>query len=133
MSSSGKRLLHDGAVNTVMRSLLPMATLVTPNLDEAAVLLGEPVSDPLHAARSLARQWQCAVLLKGGHADADMLMDVLCDRDGNAAEFTHARQQWSPDQGHGTGCRLASAISANLAHRLPLHQAVESAVRYLQN
>lgn len=131
MSSSGKQLLH-GAVDTVVQSLLPMATLVTPNLDEAAVLLGQPVSDPVIAAQSLARQLQCAVLLKGGHADADMLMDVLSDRDGNTAEFTHARQQWSPDQGHGTGCRLASAISAQLAHQLPLHQAVETAIMYLQ-
>jgi hydroxymethylpyrimidine/phosphomethylpyrimidine kinase len=132
ISSSGKRLLHDGAVDTVIQSLLPMATLVTPNLDEAAVLLGEPVSDPVNAAQSLAEQWGCAVLLKGGHADADTLMDVLCDRDRNTAEFTHARQQWSPDQRHGTGCRLASAISANLAHQLPLHQAVEKAIMYLQ-
>ncbi len=132
ISSSGKRLLHDGAVDTVIQSLLPMATLVTPNLDEAAVLLGEPVSDPVNAAQSLAEQWGCAVLLKGGHADADTLMDVLCDRDRNTAGFTHARQQWSPDQRHGTGCRLASAISANLAHQLPLHQAVEKAILYLQ-
>lgn len=132
ISSSGKRLLQDGAVDTVIQSLLPMATLVTPNLDEAAILLGEPVSDPVRAAQSLAEQWGCAVLLKGGHADADTLMDVLCDRDGNTSEFTHARQQWTPDQGHGTGCRLASAISANLAYRLPLHQAVEKAILYLQ-
>jgi hydroxymethylpyrimidine/phosphomethylpyrimidine kinase len=132
MSSSGKRLLHDGAVDTVIQSLLPMATLVTPNLDEVAVLLGEPVSDPVRAAQSLAEQWGCAALLKGGHADADTLMDVLCDRDGNTSEFTHARQLWSPDRGHGTGCRLASAISANLAHGMPLHQAVEKAILYLQ-
>ena len=132
MSSSGKQLLHHGAVDTVVQSLLPMATLLTPNLDEAAVLLGQPVSDPVSAAQSLAERLHCAVLLKGGHADGDMLMDVLCDRDGNVDEFTHARQQWSLDQRHGTGCRLASAISSHLAHQLPLHQAVEKAIIYLQ-
>jgi len=133
VSSSGKRLLHTGAVDTVIRSLFPMATLLTPNLDEIAVLLGEPVSDPICAAQSLAEKWGCAVLLKGGHADTDSLMDLLCDRDRNTSEFTHVRQQWSPDQRHGTGCRLASAISANLAHRLPLYQAVEKAIFYLQS
>jgi len=132
MSSSGKQLLHHGAVDTVIQSLLPMATLVTPNLDEAAVLLGQPVADPVSAAQSLAEQLQCAVLLKGGHADADTLMDVLCDSDGNTVEFSHARQQWSLDQAHGTGCRLASAISANLAHGMPLHQAVKKAIVHLQ-
>ena len=132
LSSSGKGLLHVGAVDTVIQSLIPMATLVTPNLDEAAVLLGQPVSDPGCAAQLLAGKWGCAVLLKGGHADAEMLTDVLCDRDGNTSEFTHARQQWSLEQRHGTGCRLASAISANLAHCLPLHEAVEKAIKHLQ-
>jgi hydroxymethylpyrimidine/phosphomethylpyrimidine kinase len=132
LSSSGIRLLHGGAVDSVILSLFPMATLVTPNLDEIAVLLGEPVSDPVRAAKSLADQCGCAVLLKGGHADTDTLMDVLCDRDGKTSEFIHVRQQWSPDQRHGTGCRLASAISANLAHRLPLHQAVEKSIARLQ-
>jgi hydroxymethylpyrimidine/phosphomethylpyrimidine kinase len=132
ISSSGKSLLHNAAVDTVIQSLLPMATLVTPNLDEAVVLHGEPVTDPVRSAILLAEQLECAVLLKGGHADTDTLTDVLCCRDGKVSEFTHARQQWSPDQGHGTGCRLASAISANLAHRLPLYQAVEKAISYLQ-
>jgi hydroxymethylpyrimidine/phosphomethylpyrimidine kinase len=132
LSSSGKGLLHDGAVDTVIQSLFPMATLVTPNLDEAAVLLGEPVSDPVQAAKSLAERLHCAVLLKGGHADAGILTDVLCEGDGRVSEFSHARKQWSLEQRHGTGCRLASAISANLAHCLPLHQAVEKAIKHLQ-
>ncbi len=132
VSSSGKRLLHEGAVHTVIQSLLPMATLLTPNLDEAAVLLGEPVSNPVQTAKSLVEQFGCAVLLKGGHADADVLLDVLCDQNGITCEFTHVRQQWSLDQGHGTGCRLAAAISANLAHDMLLAQAVETAITYLQ-
>jgi len=132
ISSSGKRLLHESAVDTVIQSLLPMATLFTPNLDEAAVLLGEPVSDAVQAAKLLAEQLRCAVLLKGGHADADMLTDALCDADGNTYGFTHLRQQLSLDQRHGTGCRLASAISAQLAHGEPLHTAVDKAVSYLQ-
>jgi hydroxymethylpyrimidine/phosphomethylpyrimidine kinase len=131
ISSSGRTLLDAGAVDAVIRSLLPMATLLTPNLDEAAILLGEPVADPFGAVKQLAEKLQCAVLLKGGHADSDALIDLLCDRDGNITGFPHARQIWSPDQKHGTGCRLASAVSAFLAQELSLNEAVRKAIDYL--
>jgi len=133
LSSSGKRLLQAAAVNTVIHALLPMATLLTPNLDEAAVLLGESViTDAEQAAMALQTQFGCAVLLKGGHADADCLMDVLCEPDGSIHVFRHPRQPWSAQLRHGTGCRLASAITANLAHQQPLKQAVQHAIDYLQ-
>jgi len=132
VSSSGKRLLQEGAVDTVIQALLPMATLLTPNLDEAAVLLGEPVLDMQQAAVKLSEQYNIVVLLKGGHAKADDLLDVLCDADGEIHAFKHPRQAWSPKQSHGTGCRLASAITANLAHDKPLKQAVNDAIDYLQ-
>ncbi len=132
VSSSGTRLLQEGAVDTIKQSLLPMATLLTPNLDEAAVLLGESVNDEAQAAKQLSNKLGCAVLLKGGHVDADALVDVLCDADGKIEAFTHARQPWSVHQRHGTGCRLASAVTANLAQQRPLKTAVEKAIEYLQ-
>ena len=132
VSSSGQRLLQDGAIETLKQSLLPMTTLLTPNLDEAAVLLGESVTDATQAASQLVAQLGCAVLLKGGHADADTLVDLLCDSDGVIHSFEHARQAWSADQLHGTGCRLASAVTAHLAGKQSLKQAVGNAIDYLQ-
>ncbi len=132
VSSSGKRLLQKSAIDTVKQALLPMTTLLTPNLDEAAVLLGESVTDATQAANKLVDQLGCAVLLKGGHADADTLVDLLCDSDGVIHSFEHSRQVWSTDQLHGTGCRLASAVTAHLANNCPLKQAVENAIDYLQ-
>lgn len=132
LSSSGKRLLQESAVDTLVRALLPQATLITPNLDEAAVLLGEAVVDPVQAAGTLADRLGCAVLLKGGHQAGEILVDVLCGKDGQSTEFTHCRQSWSVEQRHGTGCRLASAISAYLAHGMSLPQAVEKGISYLQ-
>jgi len=136
LSSSGKTLLPDSAIDTLMRALLPMATLITPNLDEAAVLLGEPVNDAEQAVGLLfercAEYSSSAVLLKGGHADSDTLVDILYTDDGCMHRFAHPRQTWSLQQRHGTGCRLASAITANLAQQQFLTQAVENAITYLQ-
>jgi len=133
VSSSGKRLLQDGAIDTLKQALLPEAALLTPNLDEAALLLGEVVTDPECAAAELTNRVGCAVLLKGGHADSEQLCDILSESDGSVQMFNHPRQAWSADQTHGTGCRLASAVTANLAHQLPLNVAVEKAIEYLQS
>ena len=132
VSSSGRRLLHEAAVDTLVQALLPRTTLLTPNLDEAAVLLGADVDDPVAAAAALADRCGTAVLLKGGHREAEILVDVLAEQDGRTREFTHCRQSWSLDERHGTGCRLASAVAAGLAKQIPLAQAVENAISHLQ-
>ncbi|OIO72303.1 MAG: bifunctional hydroxymethylpyrimidine kinase/phosphomethylpyrimidine kinase [Zetaproteobacteria bacterium CG1_02_53_45] len=132
ISSSGKPLLDAGGVDALKHALLPLATLMTPNLDEAAALLGEAVAHPVDAAKKLVDQFGCAVLLKGGHGDGDALLDLLCDRDGNIVEFSHARQPWSVDQSHGTGCRLAAAVAAALASGDSLAPAIEKSVHFLQ-
>ena len=132
ISSSGKTLLDIGGVDALMHALMPQATLITPNLDEAAHLLGEAVDDPVVAVAKLAEQLNCAVLLKGGHGDGDTLLDLLCDGDGEISRFSHLRQIWDADQCHGTGCRLASAVAANLALGMSLTQAVENSVAFLQ-
>ncbi|WP_238701742.1 bifunctional hydroxymethylpyrimidine kinase/phosphomethylpyrimidine kinase [Mariprofundus erugo] len=133
VASSGARLLDAGAVDTLVHALLPLATMVTPNLDEAAVLLGETVTDQEEAARRLAGRFGCAVLLKGGHAEeSDMLLDVLCDADGQLHRYRHARQPWGEVQAHGTGCRLASLVTAAMAAGLAPEQAVAAAAERFQ-
>jgi len=132
ISSSGKQLLDGGGIDALVHGLLPQATLLTPNLDEATVLLGGVVENPVAGAKALAEKFNCAVLLKGGHGKDDLLLDVLCDQDGEISEFSHARQVWSEEQSHGTGCRLASTIAAALATGETLQQAVETAILRLQ-
>ncbi|PJA32858.1 MAG: bifunctional hydroxymethylpyrimidine kinase/phosphomethylpyrimidine kinase [Zetaproteobacteria bacterium CG_4_9_14_3_um_filter_53_7] len=132
ISSSGKQLLDAGGVDALKHALLPLATLITPNLDEAAALLGEAVVDPKISVKKLSERFSCAVLLKGGHGEGDALLDLLCDRDGNIFGFSHVRQAWNIDQAHGTGCRLAAAVAAELASGASLAPAVENSVRFLQ-
>ncbi len=131
-SSSGKNLLDAGAIETLKHTLIKYATLLTPNLDEAAIFLGRDVDDVVEDAATLAMQFDCAVLLKGGHGKADICTDVLCEKGGEVALFSHAKQTWSREQLHGTGCRLASAITANIAKGASLHDACESAISFLQ-
>lgn len=136
ISSSGSVLLDQGGVAALRGALLPQATLITPNLDEADALLGTrsgyAAGFQVEAVKALREAFGCAVLLKGGHADGDMLLDLLCDEEGGIHRFTHARQCWNAGEVHGTGCRLASAVAAGLAKQIPLAPAVESAVAYLQ-
>jgi len=112
VASSGRRLLDAAAVDTLHKALLPMADLVTPNLDEAAVWLGRPVDDPREDCRRLADMLTTAVLLKGGHGEGEVLRDVLCDKDGELSCIEHPRLNWGEAQAHGSGCRLAAIIAA---------------------
>ena len=133
ISSSGKTLLDAGGVDALIHGLLPQATLITPNLDEASILLGEPVDDPLAAAKALTEMLNCSVLLKGGHGAGGELLDILHDSEGVITQFPHPRQAWSRAQSHGTGCRLASAVAAGVSLGMSLQAAVKEAVEQLQS
>lgn len=133
ISSSGRSLLDEGGLDALRHALLPLADLVTPNLDEAAVLLGEKIEDAERAATVLAERLGCAVLLKGGHALGETVTDLLCDGDGETHRFNHARQPWGEADQHGTGCRLASAIAAYLATGKSLAEAAALGVAFLQS
>jgi len=133
ISSSGKRLLDEGAAETLKHTLIKQATLFTPNLDEAAFFLNRKLDDKVEDAAALSMQLGCSVLLKGGHSAGDILTDVLCERGGEVAMFTHPKQVWNSEKLHGTGCRLASAIAANMAKGSSLHSACEASISYLQN
>ena len=117
VATTGARLLEEDAVDVVRDRLLPIATLVTPNAPEAAVLLGREVvtaDDQEAAARALVDELGArAALVKGGDLEGDVLTDVLYD--GERLEvFRDARIRTTST--HGSGCALASAIAAHLAH-----------------
>jgi hydroxymethylpyrimidine/phosphomethylpyrimidine kinase len=130
-ASSGGALLAADAVAVLRDALLPLATLLTPNRPEAALLLGtrEAASEEEAVAHAKAlRGLGCsAVLLKGGHARGAEAVDILCD--GEIHRF--ARPRLAAHHGHGSGCTLAAAIAALLAQGVGLVQAVERAKSYV--
>jgi hydroxymethylpyrimidine/phosphomethylpyrimidine kinase len=131
VATSGDSLLRSDAVDAYERLLFPLASVMTPNLDEAAVLLGRKVTRPGHlgaAADALHSKYGCAVLLKGGHLRGGEAIDVLRD----AAGLTEYRARFVPGVNtHGTGCTLSAAIAAGLASGRSLRDAVKSAKRYV--
>jgi len=132
VSTSEARLLDDDGVRALTDRLFPIATLITPNIPEAEVLLGRPISDPLEDAAALAMRTQTAVLLKGGHGQGDRLLDVLYELTGEITPFEHRRKAWDEEQAHGSGCRLASVVTTQLAMNLPLADAVQNAIDWLR-
>ncbi|HEX8212825.1 MAG TPA: bifunctional hydroxymethylpyrimidine kinase/phosphomethylpyrimidine kinase [Longimicrobium sp.] len=131
VASSGDRLLDADAERTVADELMPLASLVTPNLDEAAILVGAPVEDVdgmRRAAAALVEMGAGAALLKGGHLRSSELVDVLFD-----GQDWHEwrRPKLDTRNTHGTGCTLSAAIAAGLAHGRPLTRAVEDALGYV--
>jgi hydroxymethylpyrimidine/phosphomethylpyrimidine kinase len=131
MASQGGRLLAPDALPALRRHLLPLATIVTPNLPEAALLLGRPIADRAameSAAAELASMGPGAVLLKGGHLGGDRSPDLL---------WYEGQGQWleqpripGPAR-HGTGCTLSAALTAWLALRSPLPQACARAKEFV--
>jgi hydroxymethylpyrimidine/phosphomethylpyrimidine kinase len=116
-----------------VRELFPRAVLVTPNLDEAALLVGRPLknaADMEAAAQELLARGAHAVLLKGGHLPGDTVMDLLLAASGEP-HWMHGPRIRSANT-HGTGCTLSSAIAAGLALGQPLRDAVETARAYVR-
>jgi hydroxymethylpyrimidine/phosphomethylpyrimidine kinase len=132
VATSGDRLLTDDAVDAIRRELLPLADLVTPNLDEAAILVGEPVRDVAameRAARRLVEESGArAALVKGGHLGGATTTDVLF-ADGKVTRVEHRRLDTTST--HGTGCTLSAAVAAHLALGESLTEAVYAALEYV--
>jgi hydroxymethylpyrimidine/phosphomethylpyrimidine kinase len=131
VSASGDALLELDAVSAMLSALIPLATLVTPNLDEAEMLVGETVRDVEameRAGRMLVARGATAALIKGGHLVGDAAIDVLVHGD-RARVFTHPRLD--SRHTHGTGCTLSSAITAQLALGMELDNAVEHAIDWV--
>jgi hydroxymethylpyrimidine/phosphomethylpyrimidine kinase len=132
VASSGDRLLTTEAEDVIRDSLLPLAALVTPNLDEAAVLTGRVVHDIAtmeRAGETLLRFGAAAALVKGGHLSGDGdLTDVLVTAEGTR-HFHHLRLETTST--HGTGCTLSAAITAGLALGRELDTAVADALDFV--
>jgi hydroxymethylpyrimidine/phosphomethylpyrimidine kinase len=132
VSQSGHDLLEDDAVAILRDRFMPYATLLTPNLHEAAKLLGQKLAeneDEMAAqARALLSLGAKAVLLKGGHSGGGESVDIFAESD-NIVRF--AAKRIATKNTHGTGCSLASAITAYIARGLPLHEAVAKAKTWL--
>jgi hydroxymethylpyrimidine/phosphomethylpyrimidine kinase len=132
VATSGDRLMAQDTVEVLVQELFPLSTVVTPNLDEAALLLGRAIdgADALdEAATALLALGAPAVLLKGGHLPGDTVTDVLALAGGGRLRLQSPRI--ATHNGHGTGCTLSSAIACHLALGLPLPQAVEQARSYI--
>ena len=127
LATTGDRLLDADAVATYASELFPRATLITPNLDEATVLLGQQIQDRQamdQAARALAQKFGTAVLLKGGHLKGKEAVDLLfANNELNEFRAPFVRGVAT----HGTGCAYSAAIAAGLAARLPLVAAIQQA------
>src|SRR6267142_1164384 len=131
VATSGDRLLDRDAERLIVRRLVPLATLVTPNLDEAAVLLDWSVRTPddmERAGRALVQLGARAALVKGGHLAGAEVVDVLV-AGGAARRFIRPRLETTST--HGTGCTLSAAIAAGLALGRPLERAVEDALDFV--
>ena len=112
VSTSGHRLLEKDAIGALRALLFPLASIITPNLPEAELLLEGAIAPHKapEAAQRLQEEWGCAVLLKGGHGSGEMLVDWLCEADGTLTPYPSQRQKSTST--HGTGCTLASALAA---------------------
>ena len=131
-STSGTPLLSADAVPVLWREVLPLARLVTPNLEEAGALAEIEIRterDRREAARRVAASGARAVLVKGGHAAGERIRDLLWDGR-RFQEFEHRRIPGG--DAHGTGCVLSAAIAANLALGFSLEEAVSRGIRYLR-
>jgi hydroxymethylpyrimidine/phosphomethylpyrimidine kinase len=132
VATSGDRLLNAGAVDALRSKLFPMASIITPNLPEAAVLLDEPVATGEAAIESQGQRllsMGCpAVLIKGGHGQGSESIDYLVRADGIIAL---PAPRIATGNTHGTGCSLSSAIAAGLAKGEPLETAVRSAKAFV--
>ena len=137
-ASTGRRLLEEEAMDALERELFPLAELITPNLPEGGILLGDEIDTERkmeEAARHLGEKYGCAVLLKGGHLSAkgelrekEVSKDVLYSR-GTLTWFKGERL-WNPNS-HGTGCTLSSAIACGLARGMSLETSIRQAKAYL--
>ena len=132
VAKGGARLLDKGAHDALVLRLLPLASLVTPNVPEAEILTGMTIKTPRdleRAADALLGLGPSAVLMKGGHLEGDTVVDILRTADGADHRFEGPRIVSRST--HGTGCTLASGIAAGIAEGLTLHGAVARARDYV--
>lgn len=135
VATSGDRLIAPETAQVLVKELFPLATVITPNLDEAAMLLGRGIDGIAaldQAVADLLALNAPAVLLKGGHLSGELVMDVLGQQGQSPVQYLRLQsQRIATHNGHGTGCTLSSAIASYLALGLPLTEAVAEARSYI--
>lgn len=132
VASSGDRLLTREAESVIRSHLLPLAAVVTPNVDEAEILSDKPIHDVAsmeQAGHVLLKRGAAAALMKGGHLVGPVVFDLLITPNTETRIFTHPRLDTRST--HGTGCTLSAAVTAGLALGHPLHEAVATAIDYV--
>lgn len=132
VAKAGARLLSEGSVEALRMHLLPLSAVVTPNVPEAEALAAMSMGDEdsrRAVAEKILRMGAAAVLLKGGHAQGDTVVDLLLTRQG-LETFEHPRIDSTST--HGTGCTLASAVATGIAQGLDTNSAVRRAIDYVQ-
>lgn len=134
IAKSGDKLLQPSAISAMVHRLFPLTDLLTPNLPEAAALLGvsqaQSDAEMLQQAEALLALGAKAVLLKGGHGNHDICTDILLSQTGESLRLSAPRQ--STKNTHGTGCTYSAAIAAELANGHDIMTAVQNAHSYLQ-
>ena len=130
ISTSGAKLLKDDAVKVLENQLLPIAYIITPNLDEAKALLRiDKIEDMQTTAQQLSEKFNTSVLLKGGHLQGDEISDILYTKNGEIFQFNSKRV--ANINTHGSGCTLSAAIAANIAKGFDIVSACKKAQAYL--
>jgi hydroxymethylpyrimidine/phosphomethylpyrimidine kinase len=131
IATTGDLLLELAAVETYGKELFPLATLITPNLGEAELLLGTKIKDRRSmrvAGKELAKKFKTAILLKGGHLPGDRAIDLLF-ANGKVVEFSATFERGVAT--HGTGCTYSAAITAGLAKGLSLEEAITGGKKFV--
>lgn len=132
VSTSGRRLMTEEAIEEIKKELLPLVTLITPNLDEATILTAQTIintEDMQKVAETLSQEYHINVLVKGGHLAGDEMCDLLhifAD-----TYYIYKEKKIESKNLHGTGCTLSSAIATYLAKGYSLQQSVRHAKSYL--
>lgn len=136
VSTSGKRLLEEDAISVMTQELFPLMRVITPNIPEAELLLGESIesteSAMLCAVKALSEKYGVSVLLKAGHAEGDELVDFFYDREKDEVLQLPARKVETKNT-HGTGCTMSSAFASYLAMGKTLQDSARRAKEYINN
>ncbi len=133
IATAGEALMQQEAIACYEKELIPHCTILTPNLDETAALVGSPIENAqqlAEAAQQLVQRYNCAILAKGGHLAGEQCVDILIQADGSQRSWTHPRIEGVST--HGTGCTLSAALAAQLAQGIQLEEAVEHALHYVE-
>jgi hydroxymethylpyrimidine/phosphomethylpyrimidine kinase len=133
VSTSGHKLMTDDTIEVIKKELIPLVTIITPNLHEARILSGENIQgiEAMKAsAEKLSERYGCSTLVKGGHLEEGAMCDVLYNKEEKRI-FTFTDQKIESKNLHGTGCTLSSAIATQLAQEYPLHEAIARSKAYV--